>query len=133
MAEKLEQQQSAPEASVAILETFEKEPAPLSAENAGDKHTANQISELKAPESEQEAKEIAETLSAGLKELRGKPELRQAALAAVALVDSSPLLQGEMAGIVESDNFVEAVLETTRTYSDDLQMTQSAPDVDMDM
>ena len=116
-----------------ILETFEKEPAPLSVENAGDKNTANQISELKAPESEQEAKEIAETLSTGLKELRGKPELRQAALAAVALVDSSPLLQGEMAEIAESDNFVKVVLETTRTYSDDLQMTRSAPDVDMDM
>ncbi len=121
------------EAKIDTLESFKVEPAPLSAENAGDKHMANQISDLKAPSSAEEAKATAATLSNAMHELRGKPELRQAAMAAVVLIDSSPMLQESMAEIAEYDDFTPVVLETTREMVQSMEMTQSAPDVDMEM
>jgi len=121
------------EAEIDTLESFKIEPAPLSAENAGDKHIANQISDLKAPASAEEAEATAATLSNAMHELRGKPELRQAAMAAVVLIDKSPMLQDSMAEIAEYDDFTPVVLETTREMVQSMEMAQSAPDVDMEM
>lgn len=118
---------------IETLEALKVSPEPLSYENANAKNIVNELDSLESPETEKEARTTAKAISTGLNELRGRPELGQAALVVVALVDSSPALQSEMAKIAEFDSFSPVVIETTREASQTMQMTQPTPDVDMEM
>lgn len=118
---------------IETLEALKAAPEPLSSENANAKNIVNELDSFQAPETEQEARTVAKAISSGLNKLRGRPELGQAALVVVALVDSSPALQSEMAKIAEFDNFSPVVIETTSEALQTMQITQSTPDVDMEM
>lgn len=114
------------------LESFKATPEPLNEANAGTKHLANTIVAFSAPATAAEASETAKGIHDGLSQLQGTPELKEAALAAVELIDNNPELKDAMIELSKtSDGTTEAIIETTRDVSKDIKIETPSNDFDM--
>lgn len=114
------------------LESFKATPEPLNEANAGTKHLANTIVAFSAPATAAEASETAKGIHDGLSQLQGTPELKEAALAAVELIDNNPELKNAMMELSNtSDGTTEAIIETARDVSKDIEIETPSNDFDM--
>lgn len=114
------------------LESFKATPEPLNEANASTKHLANTIVAFSAPSTAAEASETAKGIHDGLSQLQGTPELKEAALAAVELIDNNPELKNAMMELSKtSDGTTEAIIETTRDVSKDIEFETPSNDFDM--
>lgn len=85
-----------------------------------------------APSTVAEASETAKVIHDGLSQLQGTPELKEAALAAVELIDNNPELKNAMMELSKtSDGTTEAIIETTRDVSKDIEFEKPSNDFDM--
>lgn len=114
------------------LESFKATPEPLNEANASTKHLANTIVAFSAPSTAAEASETAKGIHDGLSQLQGTPELKEAALAAVELIDNNPELKNAMMELSNtSDGTTEAIIETARDVSKDIEIETPSNDFDM--
>lgn len=115
---------------ISVAQAFKLEPEPLNAQNAEAKAKANQIAALKAPVGAEEVSMTAQRITTDLEALRGKPELRGAALAVVALTQESPELGQELSDIGTDNAYLSAVMDTASRQID-IDLNLSEPDFDM--